>query len=275
MVLGIPAGELVALVAILFAGGALTGVLAGVFGIGGGSILVPILYELFGAAGADDAVRMHLAIATSLAIIVPTSIRSFLGHKARGTVDMEMLKSWAPGVVAGVVLGSLLIAVTNATVLRAIYAFMITAMAVRMAFMRESWRLGDDLPGNPLKSVYAAGTGILSVLMGVGGGAMFSTVMVLYNRSILQAVSTASGLGVLIPIPATIGFVWSGWGAPGLPAFSLGYINWLGVLLVIPASLITAPWGVRLAHALSRRHLELAFAGFLFLVAARFFWSLI
>ncbi|MHA1524804.1 MAG: sulfite exporter TauE/SafE family protein [Alphaproteobacteria bacterium] len=274
MDLGLPAGEVAALVAILLAGGALTGVLAGVFGIGGGAILVPILFELFGAAGADDAVRMHLSVATSLAIIVPTSVRSFLGHRARGTVDMAMLRSWAPGVLAGVIIGSLLIAVTNATALRAVYAVTIALMAARMAFLSDSWRLGDDLPGGPLKAIYAMGTGILSVLMGVGGGAMFSTIMMLYNRPILQAVSTASGLGIIISIPATIGFVWSGWGVAGLPAFSLGYINWLGVLLVIPASLLTAPLGVRLAHSLSRRHLEVAFAGFLFLVAARFFWSL-
>ena len=274
MILGLPAGEMAVLALVLVAGGALTGLLAGLFGVGGGAILVPVLYELFGFLGTDEAVRMHLSVATSLAVIIPTSIRSFAAHHAKGAVDMDMLRYWAPYVLFGVVLGSVIVAIAPSLALRAVFAVMMMLMAYRLVFATERWKLGPDLPQNPGRALWGGAIGILSVLLGVGGGAMFSTVMMLYSRSIHQAVATASGLGVVISIPATIGFILSGWNAAGLPPASLGYVNLIGFVLIIPSSIAFAPLGVKLAHSLSRRHLELAFAVFLFGISLRFFWSL-
>ncbi|VAW13942.1 Protein of unknown function DUF81 [hydrothermal vent metagenome] len=275
MILGVPSGEMAVLAVVLLAGGALTGLLAGLFGVGGGAILVPVLYELFGFLGTDEAVRMHLSVATSLAVIIPTSIRSFAAHHQKGAVDMDMLRYWAPYVLFGVLLGSVIVAIAPSLALRAIFATMMMLMAYRLVFATERWKLGRDLPQNPGRALWGSAIGILSVLLGVGGGAMFSTVMMLYSRSIHQAVATASGLGIVISIPATIGFILSGWSAGGLPPASLGYVNLIGFVLIIPSSIAMAPLGVKLAHSLSRRHLELAFAVFLFGISLRFFWSLL
>lgn len=274
MIFGVPADEMAVLALALVAGGVFTGFLAGVFGVGGGAILVPILYELFRALGVAEEVRMHLSVATSLAIIIPTSVRSFMTHRSRGAVDMKLLRYWAPPVLAGVVVGSLIAAVAPSVLLRSAFAIIALLMAYRLAFAVESWRLGDDLPEEPLRSIYGGAIGTLSVLIGVGGGAMLSTVMMLYGRSIHQAVGTSSGLGIVISVPATIGFVVSGWAVAGLPPLSLGYVNLIGFALIIPASVVMAPIGARFAHSLPKRRLEVAFAVFLFVVSARFFWSL-
>lgn len=273
--LGVPIDELLWLAVMLAIGGAATGFLAGLFGIGGGGIIVPILYELFGFVGVDESVRIQLSIATSLAIIIPTSIRSFRGHHARGAVDMAVLRGWAAWILVGVLIGTLIAAYSPASLLRAVYAVVSFVMAVRLAFGGEKWRLADDLPGRAAQSIYATVIGTLSVLLGVGGGAMFSSIMVLYGRAIHQAVATASGLGIIISIPAALGFVWSGWDVAGLPAGSVGYVNLVAVALVIPTSILMAPYGVRAAHALPRKYLERAFAIFLFAVSARFAWSLV
>lgn len=268
-------GEIVTLVLLLLAGGAITGVLAGLFGVGGGAILVPILYELFGVVGVEESVRMHLAVATSLAIIIPTSFRSFVAHRARGAVDMEMLRLWGPHVLGGVLIGSVIFAVAPSFLLRGVFAAISLLLAYRLAFASERWRLGADLPGRLGRALWGGGIGIFSVLIGVGGGAMFSSVMMLYSRPIHQAVATASGLGIIISVPATIGFMISGWGQEGLPAASLGYVNLLGFAAIIPASIAFAPVGVRLAHGMEKRHLEIAFAVFLLSIAVRFGWSLL
>jgi uncharacterized protein len=262
-------------IAALLAAGVLAGLLAGLFGIGGGAILVPIFFHVFGLLGVPDAVRMHLALGTSLAIIVPTSIRSFMAHRQRGAVDIDLLKGWIVAVPLGTLIATVVAAWASSTELRLIFAVIALALALRMIFAKDSWRLGADLPKNPVKFLVGTGIGILSGLMGIGGGVMNNTFMTLYGRSIHQAVATSSGVGVLISIPGLVGYVWGGWGKAGLPPFSTGYINWLAVALLIPVTLYTAPYGARLAHALSKKHLELAFALFLVAVSIQFFASVI
>ena len=270
-----PIFELLSLAAMIVAAGAVAGFLAGVFGIGGGAILVPVFYQTFGFAGIDDSVRMHLAVGTSLAIIVPTSLRSFMAHKKKGAVDMDILRGWVLAVPLGVMLASLVIAMISSEGLRLVFAVIAVLVALRLIFNRDSWRIGSDLPGNPLR--FAAGSliGFLSTLMGIGGGVLNNTFMTVFGRPIHQAVATSSGVGVLISIPGMIGAIAAGWGDPLLPVASTGYVNWIGVALVIPVTLIVAPYGAALAHAMSKRTLELAFGVFLLLVAARFFWSVI
>lgn len=257
------------------AAGAVSGLLAGIFGIGGGAVLVPVFYQALGILGVDEAVRMHLSVGTSLAIIIPTSIRSFSGHRARGIVDMELLRSFYMVVPAGVVLASLTAAYISSEGLRIVFAVVTLLVAFRLLFNRESWRIGVDIPGNPARGIIGLVIGYLSTLMGIGGGVMNNTFMTLYGRPMHQAVATSSGVGVLIAIPGTIGYIWAGWGNPLLPLGSTGYINWIAVALIIPIALIVTPYGVRIAHALLKRQLETGFGLFCVFVSARFFWSLL
>lgn len=275
MDLGLPIGDLLLLAGALVATGLVTGLLAGLLGIGGGGIMVPVLYQVFTSLGVDPALCIHLAVGTSLSVIVPTSLRSFRSHRAKGAVDSDLLRSMALPVVAGVVLGALVARTSNDTVLKAVWAGCATLMAAKLYFGRESWRLGDEIPGNPGRALYGGFVGLVSTLMSIGGGAFITTFMTLYGRPIHQAVATASGFGPIIAIPGAIGFVWAGWHAAGLPPGSFGYVNLLGTAMIVPASVLTAPLGVRVAHGISRRKLEVAFASFLALVALRFFVSLL
>ncbi|MHA1528232.1 MAG: sulfite exporter TauE/SafE family protein [Alphaproteobacteria bacterium] len=272
---GLPFGELAALLAMLLAGGLVMGLLAGLLGIGGGGIMVPILYELFSAIGVDDAVLMHLCIGTSLAVIMPTSLRSFFSHKAKGAVDLDIVRSMALPVVAGVAIGIVVARYSSTTILTVIWAGTATMMSLKMFFGRERWKLGDEIPENPGRALYGLFIGTISTLMSIGGGAFVTMMMTLYGRPIHQAVGTSSGFGPMIAIPGTLGFIWAGWGVAGLPPGSLGYISLLSAAIIVPVSVLAAPLGVRMAHGISRRTLELCFATFLALVAARFFWTLV
>ncbi len=264
------------LVALLIASG-IAGFLAGVFGIGGGAILVPVFYQMYGELGVDELVRMHLSVGTSLAIIVPTSIRSFLSHRKRGNADIELLRSWVFVVPAGVVLASLITAYISGAGLRVIFAFVAIVVGAKLLFAKDNWQLGNDIPGNPVRAIAGGLIGFFSTFMGIGGGVMNNTFMMLYGRPMLQAISTSSGVGVLISIPGTVGYILAGLASADnaiLPDYSFGYVNLLTVAFIIPTTLLFAPLGVRAAHALSRRHLEIAFGVFMFVVAGRFLASL-
>ncbi len=267
-------GEIALLAAALLAGGFVTGILAGLFGLGGGGVLVPILYEVFGAIGTDEAIRMHVTVGTALAVIIPTSIRSFMSHKAKGAVDMQILRNMAVPVIIGVLFGALIASVVDGSWLRVVYASAVLLIAVKLLFAREEWQIGKDLPGNPLAAIYGWLVGFVSTLIGVGGGVFITAFMTLYKRPIHQAVATASGFGPIISIPAAIGFVIAGWGVANLPPGSIGYVCLLGAALVAPTSVLGAPLGVRIAHGISRRTLEIAFGVFLVCLSARFYWTL-
>jgi uncharacterized membrane protein YfcA len=248
---GLNVSELVELALLLVAVGALSGFLAGVFGIGGGAILVPVFYECFRLAGVPLEVRMPLCIGTSLAIIIPTSIRSWRAHYLRGAVDTDILKAWWLPVLIGVISGS------------------VTARYAPERLFKMK--------------VYGFIVGILSTLMGIGGGLFSNLLMTFYGRPIHQAVATSSALAALISIPGALGYVYAGWPAAGrfpdvaalqLP-FALGYVSLIGAVFVMPLSLLTAPLGVRAAHAMSKRTLEMAFGTYLFIVGSRFVISLL
>jgi uncharacterized membrane protein YfcA len=283
MIAGLPASELATLVAALLVAGALTGLLAGLFGVGGGAVIVPVLYELFRIVGVPDDARMPLCIGTSLAVIIPTSIRSFAAHRAKGAVDMGVLRAWAVSVVIGVLVASVIARYAPPEVFKAAFVLVAGFMALRLFFKRDSWRLGTDMPGGPLMHIYGLVIGALSSLMGIGGGALAAMVMTSYGRSIHQAIATSSGLGVLISIPGTLGYVVAGWPKaaeyPDVAALqfpmALGYVSLVGFILFIPTSIWAAPLGARLAHRLSKRTLELAFGTFLLVMASRFAVSLI
>lgn len=276
MLAAIPLGDLAFLAVSLVVAGAFTGILAGLFGVGGGAVIVPVLYEIFRVIGVPEDVRMPLCVGTSLAIIIPTSIRSFNAHRAKGLVDLDILKIWAVPVVLGVVAGSYIARFAPPDLFKIVFVFVAVASALRLLFASDRWQLGTEIPGKVLMSVYGAVIGVLSALMGIGGGQLSSLFMTFYGRPIHQAVATSSGLGVLISIPGALGFIYAGWPKMAvLPPLSLGYVSLIGFILFIPTSIWTAPIGARLAHRLSKRRLEVTFGIFLLVVATRFVWSLL
>lgn len=276
MIAGIPLNDLIFLAVSLIAAGAVTGLLAGLFGVGGGAVIVPVLYEVFRVIGVPEEVRMPLVVGTSLAVIIPTSIRSYRAHLAKGLVDTSIIKVWAVPVVLGVLGGSFIARYAPPDVFKAVFVAVAFASAMRLLFASDRWKLGDDMPGPLLMRIYGLIIGVLSALMGIGGGQLSSLFMTFYGRPIHQAVATSSGLGVLISIPGALGYIYAGWPKMDiLPPLSLGYVSFIGFLLFIPTSIWTAPIGARLAHRLSKRRLEVAFGIFLLVVCARFFWSLI
>ncbi len=267
-------GEIASFAVAIVASGVVSGLLAGIFGIGGGAVIVPVFYQLFGVFGVDPSVSMHLSVGSSLAIIIPTSIRSLLAHRARGAVDADLLRSFAVPVFGGAVLASIAAAYISGEGLRLIFAVFALLFGLRLLLNRDSWRLGKIIPPNPWRAVAGTVIGFFSTLMGIGGGIMNNTFMTLYGRPIHQAVATSSGVGMLIAIPGTIGYIWAGWANPSLPLASTGYVNWITVALVTPTALLITPYGVRIAHALSKRTLEISFGLFCLFVSARFFISL-
>jgi uncharacterized membrane protein YfcA len=283
MVAGLNAAELLELALLLVAVGALSGFLAGVFGIGGGAILVPVFYECFRLAGVPLDVRMPLCIGTSLAIIIPTSVRSYRAHDARGAVDMEILKTWWLPVLAGVIAGSVTARYAPERLFKIVFVGVAWSAAARLLLARATWKFGNDLPQGPLMKIYGFFVGLLSTLMGIGGGLFSNLLMTFYGRPIHQAVATSSALAVLISIPGALGYVYAGWPAaeryPGVAAlqlpFAIGYVSLIGAVLVMPTSLLTAPLGVKAAHAMSKRTLEMAFGCYLFVVGGRFVISLL
>ena len=267
--------ELLPFLIALIAAGSAAGLLAGIFGIGGGAILVPVFYQMLGTLGVDDAVRMHISVGTSLAVIMPTSIRSFLGHKARGVVDMELLKSFVIAVPAGVIMASIAAAFLSSASLRFIFALFALLIGLKLLFMRENTRLSRDIPRGPIRYLVGWFIGFFSTFMGIGGGILNNTFMTLFGRPIHQAVGTSAGVGVLISIPGMLGYVWAGWGLENLPDWSLGFVNLLLMAVVIPVTWLLAPVGVKIAHALSKHQLEICCGVFLVLVSVRFIVSLI
>ena len=224
----------------MLAAGAVTGLLAGVFGVGGGAVAVPILYELFRMVGVPEEVRMPLCVGTSLAIIIPTSIRSFTAHRAKGAVDMSILRVWAIPVVVGVIMGSFIARYAPADLFKTVFVLVAGVSAIRLLFGKDTWRFGLDMPARPIMIVYGWVIGVLSALMGIGGGQLSNLFMTFYNRSIHQAVATSSGLGILISIPGALGYIYAGWPRaaqyPDVVALqfpmAIGYISLLGLRAV-------------------------------------------
>ena len=264
---------LLPLIATLAVAGALIGFLAGLFGIGGGAISVPVFYEVFHALGHAPEVAMPMAVGTSLAVIIPTSIQSSRGHFLRGTVDMDLLRTWALPVLLGVAIGSIIARFAHPQVFQLVFAAVAAVNAAKLLWGGSGWRLRDSLPGKAALRTYGAGVGLVSALMGIGGGAVSNLILTLHNVPIHRAVSTSAGVGVLIAIPGTLGYMAAGWGRTDLPPDAIGFVSLATFALTIPTSLLTTRFGVALAHRLTRRRLETAFGVFLAAVCLRFLWA--
>jgi uncharacterized protein len=268
---GIPIGELAILTAAVAVGGALTGIMAGLFGIGGGAVIVPVLYEVFGALGVADEVRMQLCIGTSLAIIVPTTFRSYYTHRSKNLGLDDVVRKWTLPAIAGVATGAAIAAIAPPAVFKGAFAVIAGVIALKLLFGRESWRIADDLPRGTLLRLFGYLIGLASSLMGVSGGSVANMIMMLYGKTIHTAVATSAGLGVPIAIVGTIGFMLAGLPHQRLmPPLSIGYVSLIGFIVMAPVSSYVAGFGARLAHNMPRRRLEVVFGLFLALMAARF-----
>jgi len=272
---GVPISELVWLAAAIIAGGIVTGILAGLFGIGGGAIIVPVLYEVFRIIGVPEEVRIQLCIGTSLAIIVPTTIRSYQSHRATGIGVEGIIGLWWLPALIGVALGSAIAVFAPPAVFKIAFVVLASIIAAKLLFGRESWRLGDDLPPGLQGRALGFLVGLASALMGVSGGSMSNMILTLYGKTIHQAVATSAGLGVPITIAGTIGYMLAGLPQQSLmPPLTIGFVSLIGFALMAPVSSFTATYGARLAHWLPKRTLEIAFGVFLVLVSIRFLASL-
>ena len=259
--------EILIFTAIYIAVGVLSGFIAGLLGVGGGIVIVPFLFQTYVMIGLPESVQLHLAVGSSLAIIVATSLQSARVHYAKGAVDMSVLRAWAPAIAFGAASGAVLGVFLSANMLKIIFGGLALLLALHLNLPMRKVVLST--PIMLVQRALAAVIGFCSALMGVGGGIFFVALLTLFGRSIHQAVGTSAGLGFFIALPGAAGFMLAGAGAEGLPPWSLGYVHFLAVLLLLPVTVWAAPYGARTARRFSRKMLERAFSAFLILVAVR------
>jgi uncharacterized membrane protein YfcA len=267
--------DLIELALLLLGVGVLSGTTAGLLGVGGGIIIVPVLFHLFTAIGIEAGTAMHVAVGTSLATIIATSISSLRAHRQRGSVDETLVRAWAPALLIGVLVGATIAGYVRGTVLIAVFASVALIVAVHMAFAKPSWLIRDALPTGMQQQAMAGAIGVVSAMMGIGGGTLSVPLLTLFGYPIHRAVGSAAALGLLIGIPGTLSFIISGWNAAARPPFSLGYVNLLGFLLILPTSMYFAVVGARLAHSLNNQNLRRVFALFLAVTSVRMFWGIL
>ena len=258
---------LIQMAVLLLAIGAFAGVLAGLLGVGGGIVLVPAFFYAFQTLGYEGEQLMQMCLATSLATIIVTSVRSVLSHNKKGAVDWGILKSWAPGIVIGAIVGMFVVSGLRSSTLQMIFGILALIVGLYMGFGRAEWRLGQGMPQGVTRAVLSPSLGFLSVLMGIGGGSFGVPVMSLFNTPIHRAVATAAGFGVVIAVPSVIGFLFIELDPETRPPLTIGAVNLVAFVLVIAMTLITAPIGARLAHGMDPKPLKRVFAVFLVLVA--------
>ncbi len=252
--------------AVLLVGiGAVAGVVAGLLGVGGGIVLVPAFFYAFSTLGYGSAHLMQICVATSLATIVVTSPRSVMSHHKKGAVDWQMLRDWAPFIIAGALAGTLVAAAVKSAVLQVVFGVLAGGAGLYMAFGKADWRLAERLPDQPIRGIMATTLAFFSAMMGIGGGTFGVPLMSLYSVPIHRAVATAAGFGVLIAVPSVLAFLFLT--VPDAPPYTLGAVNLPAFLLVIGTTMITTPWGVKLAHAMDPKPLKRVFALFITLVA--------
>ena len=258
---------LLPMVAMLLAIGAFAGVMAGLLGVGGGIILVPAYFYIFSALGYGGDQLMQVCLATSLATIIVTSLRSVSSHHKKGAVDWDILRGFAPGIVVGAAIGVLVAASLRSVVLQGIFGVLGITVGLYLGFGRDTWRLGNAMPTGLKRAILSPLLGFMSVLMGIGGGSFGVPLMSLYATPIHRAVATAAGLGVLIAVPSVIGFLLIDIPQQSRPPYTIGAVNLPAFALTISMTLITAPYGVKLAHQMDPKPLKRVFAFFLTLVA--------
>ncbi|KZY50772.1 sulfite exporter TauE/SafE family protein [Sulfitobacter sp. KE29] len=266
--------QLLPLLAIAVSAGVFGGILAGLLGVGGGIVIVPALYLALSTAGMDPAITMQVAVGTSLATIVFTSLSSGYGHFKRGAIDMDLLKLWAPSLLIGVVIGALLGGYVSGLILVGVFATVAALVALDMIFRKTK---DDPTPrgfAKPIWAILGVVTGGLSAMMGIGGGTIGVPLLNFLGYDIRRAVGTSAAIGFIIGLPGAVVYALTGLGAEGLPPFSLGYVNLAAAAIIIPLTSSFAHVGVKLAHSIPRRALRFAFGIFLMVTSLRMFIDL-
>jgi uncharacterized membrane protein YfcA len=255
--------------------GVFSGLAAGLLGIGGGAIIVPALSNALIWLGYDSDIVMHVAVGTSLAIIIPTGIMSARAHHKRGALDVPTLRLWAPFIVAGTLIGGLMAGIYSGDVLRIVFAVMAFFIAANIIFAFQTKLMGHLHGSSLTHRISAFVVGYISALMGIGGGSLTVPTLVAFGATMHRAVGTSAAIGVAIAISGTIGFIISGWGVEDLPPLSIGYINLLALALVAGLAALCAPLGAALAHRMDQKTLKYVFAAFLVVVGLNMLWEVI
>ena len=267
--------EIISLVAGLAVASAIAGILAGLLGVGGGIVIVPALFWLFTFINFNPELSMHMAVATSLATIIATSISSMRAHHKKGAVDIELLKRWAPGVALGALSGGFLAKFIDPAGLKSIFGAVALVVAINLATPKTLVVAKHVPSGKAATSMISYIIGLVSSLMGIGGGTLSVPVLASFSYPIHRAVGTASAFGLVIAVPAVIGFIYSGHDIAGRPPFSLGYVNLVAAIIILPFTTFFAPIGARLAHSLDAVWVKRAFALFLSITAIRMLASVV
>ncbi|WAJ28204.1 sulfite exporter TauE/SafE family protein [Antarcticirhabdus aurantiaca] len=268
------AGTIALWVASMVFAGIVGGLIAGLLGVGGGIVIVPVLYQVLAGFGVEEGLRMKVAVATSLATIIATSSVSVMSHHRRGAIDLSLLKSWSLPIFIGVIAGTAFGGTVDGRVLTGVFATVALLVAINMLLRREGVAVADGFPNRFAKISSGFFVGGVSAMMGIGGGTLSVPILTTYGFDIRRAVGTAAAIGFVIAIPGTLGYIVTGLGAEGRPPFSLGYFNAAAALALVPLTMLMAPVGARLAHSIPRRALQFCFAGFLLLTSARMFYDL-
>lgn len=260
--------------AMVFAG-VVGGLLAGLLGVGGGIVIVPVLYSTLMALDTDPDLAIKTAVATSLATIVVTSITSARSHYKRGTVDVDLVRAWGPWIVLGVVVGTALATIAKGWIMTLVFGIVALLVAVNMFLRAKNTALLADFPNALVKNGCATFVGVFSAIMGIGGGTLSVPILTAFGFDIRRSVGTAAAIGFLIAVPATLGYIVGGWPVEGLLPFSIGYVNLIAFAALVPLTSLCAPIGARIAHAVPPHMLSYAFAVFLLLTSIRMLWSVI
>ncbi len=265
--------EILPLVLGIMVTGAVAGILSGLLGVGGGIVIVPVLFWVFGWLGMPPGLGMQVAVATSLVTVAVTAFSSARAHHARGSVDMAIFKLWAPFMAAGALAGGALAGLVNGQVLLALFGTIALLVAYNLASPRTR-TLAPDLPkARGAQPAMAGGVGTVSAMMGIGSGTLGVPLMTAFSVPVHRAVGTAAALGLVIGVPASLAMMVAGIGVEGRPPYSIGYVNLVAVALILPLSVACAPFGAKIAHALEPVWIKRAFALFLLLTSLRMLWS--
>ncbi|MDG3085257.1 sulfite exporter TauE/SafE family protein [Vibrio hannami] len=244
----------------LMATGTVAGILAGLLGVGGGIIIVPVLFYLFQSLGVSAISAMMIATATSLATMVPTSLSSIKAHHKNGNIDWTLFQWLAPFVVFGVIAGSLLVTRVGGPWLSGMFGLIATLSAFNMLFRGNAAPISDSLPSKAGQGVIGSSIGCLSVMVGIGGGTLTVPTLTAFNYPAHKAVGTAASIGLIIALPGVATMLLTGYTPEDAPMGNVGMVNWLGFAFIVPLTVVFSPIGAKIGKKLDSKKLKKVFA---------------
>ena len=240
--------------------GLISGFFAGLFGIGGGTIRMPIFIYLFPWLGVAHPVMMHVATATSMALVIPSAISSSRKHYKLGDLDVEFFKTWAVGLLVGVVIGSILLPFGSTEILQALFSIYIVLVGLYIAFNHGRFFFGQQPPEGAKMVGLSSVVGFVAAMTGTSGGTLTTPILSAFNMRLERALAISAATGLITGTAASIGAIISGWNAKELPSYSLGYVDVIIFLVMVPTVMVAAPIGVSVSHKMNERTLQLTYA---------------